>query len=216
MAPGVAWGFFVSLKKHDQPMSDTNNSVQSESTTQAPRPLLGVVGKLSATVFAALALLAIPGAYIAYEKWVAGSDPFAKSTVVTFDTVRYLNSRRAAALDLMGGDLSKAEESISTLAQVDRGVVPAIEKAAQGRLVIVKQALVVEGSAPDITDDVLVALGLPTDAPTIRSNATKDPVTEFSQSPLYKFAEEFVREENELARKKLQEESRGRHNEWLP
>lgn len=172
---------------------------------------------IKTTLFAATAsaLFAI-AAFIAYPKLMGGSSAHAKNAVVTFDTVRYLNSRRAAALDLMGSDLSKAEESISTLAQVDRGVVPAIEEAAKGRLVIVKQALVVEGSAPDITDDVLVALGLPTDVPTISSNVTKDPVTEFSQSPLYKFAENFVREENERARKELQEENRGRHNEWLP
>lgn len=135
---------------------------------------------------------------------------------VTFDTVRYTNARTAAAAALLGIDKERSEEAVTTLARVDSAVVPAIRKAAAGRLVIVRQALVLDGSVPDITEDVLSSLGLPLDAPTIEPKLSTGPTTRYSQSPLYKFAEDFVREENDRARRELEQERRTGFNELLP
>lgn len=144
------------------------------------------------------------------------SRPAHDELFVTFDTVRYTNARSAAAVALIGEDARKAPEAVTTLARVDKGVVPAIREAAGGRLVIVRQALVLDGSLPDITDTVLESLGLPLDTPTIAPQLSIEPATRYSQSPLYKFAEKFVREENERARRELEREQREGFNEWLP
>lgn len=142
--------------------------------------------------------------------------PKTEPAFVTFDTVRYLNARRAVAIELMGTGANPADQAVSTLARVDRGVVPSIEEVADGRFVLVRQALVLDGSLPDITDEVLESLGLPADAPSIEPKVASEPVTRYSQSPLYTFAEEYVQSENARAREQMDRQNREGFNDLLP
>lgn len=91
-----------------------------------------------------------------------------KNGFVTFDTVKYINARRQMVTQLLGKNDAKKQEAISVLAGVQKTTMPLIKKIADGRLVIVKQALVIDGQVPDITDQVLKKLGLPVNAATVQ------------------------------------------------
>lgn len=183
----------------------------TETTTVATARKKRGLSLLAPLVLGAAAIGA--GASYGVQAYLA---PSQEHGLVTFDTVRYINARRAAALEMMGADAAKAEEAVSTLARVDRGVAPAIEEIAAGRLVLVRQALVLDGTLPDITDDVLNALGLPLDVTTIDPKIATEPVSRYSQTPLYEFAEDFVEEGNRRAREEIDKERREGFNELLP
>ena len=84
-------------------------------------------------------------------------------TVVTFDPVKLMNAQRAVAAKFMGQqDAGQAVELVRTGARTEA----AIRKVAgPATLILVKQAVLVS-TYPDITDQVLTELGLPTNVPT--------------------------------------------------
>lgn len=85
---------------------------------------------------------------------------------VVFDPVKLGNAERAVAARLLGSN-SDSEAGL-LLAKVGKQTEPVIRDVAHGAVVLVKQAVVLS-DYPDITDEVLVRLGLPTDVPTIAS-----------------------------------------------
>ena len=93
---------------------------------------------------------------------------------------------------------------------------PAIEEVADGAVVIVRQAAVLDGSLPDITDTVLSDLGLPTDAPTIETSLDRHGDTSYSSSDLYEEARELVRRANQEAREQAASRSEADIEELLP
>jgi hypothetical protein len=91
----------------------------------------------------------------------------ASVAVVTFDVVKYTNATRAVASSFLKNDAQGASADSGTLllnlSERTRETIAYI--AGPGTLVMVKQG-VVQGQAADITDEVLKALGLPTNVPT--------------------------------------------------
>ena len=84
---------------------------------------------------------------------------------VVFDVVKLANSQRAVASSMMKND-EKAAETAVMLLDISKRTKESIRKiAGAGVLVLVKQG-VVSTDLPDITDDVLKDLGLPTKVPT--------------------------------------------------
>lgn len=88
--------------------------------------------------------------------------------VVVFDVIKYTNAQRAVASKLLGnGAEADRLETGALLLELSKRTRRTIEKiAGPDRVVLVKQA-VLQGSAPDITDAVLLELGLPTDVATV-------------------------------------------------
>lgn len=136
--------------------------------------------------------------------------------LVTFDTAKYVNARRAAASDLLGNEGESRDAAISTLSRIDRGVRPQIESVADGAVVLVRQAAVLDGALPDITDQVLNGLGLSTDAPTIETSLDRRGDTSYSSSDLYEEARELVRRANKDAREKAASDSEADIEKLLP
>lgn len=95
-----------------------------------------------------------------------GSGP---RNIAILDAVRLVNAERAAIPQLAakaGGDPSLE------IIQIGKSVAPTIEKiAGKGTLVVLKQAVVYDAGVPDITDQVLDALGLPKNAPTVNMSS---------------------------------------------
>lgn len=86
---------------------------------------------------------------------------------VTVDAVKITNAERAVASSLFNQGLNGGnQDAIVSLNEFGKKVTAEINKVADGRTVIVKQA-VVSGNVPDITDDVLKGLNLPMNAPSI-------------------------------------------------
>lgn len=86
------------------------------------------------------------------------------STVVVFDSQRYLNARRTAIRELMIELGEKGEEATNPAAKVgrlDKMASKVIEEKAGGKLVIARRALALPEQAKDITDEVILALDLP-------------------------------------------------------
>lgn len=89
------------------------------------------------------------------------------ASFVTVDAVKITNAERAVASSLFNQGLNGGnQDAIVSLNDFGKKVTAEIEKIADGRTVIVKQA-VVSGNVPDITDDVLKGLNLPMNAPSI-------------------------------------------------
>ena len=84
------------------------------------------------------------------------------ANVVTFDIIRYTNAQRAFASQFL---TKKQVDDASLLMDLSKKTRASIAKYAGANTVIIKQA-VVQGDIPDITDDVLKDLGLPTNVPT--------------------------------------------------
>lgn len=189
-------------------MSDTEPNSQKPREQSPLARVLPVVG--GALGIAAFALTVIP----VQLPW-ASSDADTPQ-IVTFDTAKYVNARRAAASSLLGEDGETRDAAISTLSRIDSGVRPAIEEVADGAVVIVRQAAVLDGSLPDITDTVLSDLGLPTDAPTIETSLDRHGDTSYSSSDLYEEARELVRRANQEAREQAASRSEADIEELLP
>lgn len=87
--------------------------------------------------------------------------------IVTFDPVKLGNAQRAVASRLLSGGEDSSEAGM-LLAKVGKAAEAIILEEAAGATVLVKQAVVLS-AYPEITDKVLVRLGLPTDVPTTHS-----------------------------------------------
>jgi len=87
------------------------------------------------------------------------------SAIVTLDPTKLANAQRAIAAGLIND--GQAGDVTVTLMRLGRETEATIEKVAgAGVTVVVKQAIVA-GNVRDITDDVLIELGLPTKVPTV-------------------------------------------------
>jgi|SRR5690554_318667 len=144
-----------------------------------------VVG--SVAILTLLAMVAPP------SKNGKGGQHLKNSDYVTFDTVKYVNSRREMTARLLGENEAQKQEAISVLTSVEKSTRPAIEKHAKGKIVIVKQALVLNEQVPDITDAVLLELGLPTTSLTINPQDPAKILTPYSTS------DEYARQKEEQA-----------------
>lgn len=92
----------------------------------------------------------------------------AASHIVTFDPVKLGNAERMVASQMLGSvaDQGKNDPAL-ILMQASKHTQAVIrEVAGPDTIVLVKQA-VVQGQVPDITDQVLTRLGLPTKVPTV-------------------------------------------------
>lgn len=92
----------------------------------------------------------------------AGAQP----EFVTFDVTKLTNAQRQVAAGLLNDD----PDAISTVRRAGRQAMSVIEDFAGGRTVVVRQAFVAS-QIPDITEQVLEELGLPTDVPSISATA---------------------------------------------
>lgn len=144
----------------------------------------------SIVILALLAMVTPP------NKNGVGGPHLKNSDYVTFDTVKYVNSRREMTARLLGENEAQKQEAISVLATVEKSTRPAIEKHARGKIVIVKQALVLNEQIPDITDDVLLELGLPITSLTINPQSPTKILTPYSTS------DEYIRQKEEQANAK--------------
>lgn len=118
------------------------------------RALGGSILELIPTVLAIAIIAAIT--HIALDRYFpAISQP---QRMVVLDVVKLANAERALASKLW----QKNAVDLTSISQRTRAV---IAQEADGRLVIIKQATV-NSHLPDITDQVLRDLGLPTDVPT--------------------------------------------------
>lgn len=140
---------------------------------------------------------------------------------VTFDTAKYIASRREMTSRLLGNNAEIQQQAVSVLARVEKSTMEILKKHAGNRVVIVKQALVVEGQVPDITDDVLEELGLPTSVVSVQPQIPNRILSNFALSDDYihgselnqQVAEEVKRQNAEKLRafenrKKEQQEKR--------
>lgn len=140
---------------------------------------------------------------------------------VTFDTAKYIASRTEMTSRLLGNNPTVKQEAVSILARVEKSTMEILKKHAGNRVVIVKQALVVEGQVPDITDDVLEELGLPTSVVSVQPQIPNRILSNFALSDDYihgselnqQVAEEVKRQNAEKLRafenrKKEQQEKR--------
>lgn len=101
--------------------------------------------------------------------------------IVTFDVTRMANAQRAIAAGLLDGNT----DVVVRLSRIGKETEAAIREAAgPNALILVKQAVVFGENIPDITDEVLRRLELPTNVPTIdpAKYLTQDAPTELSVS----------------------------------
>lgn len=116
---------------------------------------------LVGTAFVAAALV------LAVLKFSGGmGGPRGPVNAVVFDVVKLANAQRAVASSFIKSDGEKSADSAALLMDVSKRTRESILKVAgASTLVLVKQG-VVSPELPDITDDVLKDLGLPTQVPT--------------------------------------------------
>jgi hypothetical protein len=86
--------------------------------------------------------------------------------VVVFDVVKYVNAQRAVASGLLGNDANVNLDTSTFLLALSKRAKGSILKIAGSETVVLVRQAVIQGDAPDITDAVLIDLGLPTDVPT--------------------------------------------------
>lgn len=114
----------------------------------------------------AVACLLSTALAIAVPRWVPTLAPASSVAVVSFDIVKFTNSQRAVASAFLRPESNDAAKTNELLLNLPARTREAIEEVAgAGTLVILKQA-VVQGQTTDITDEVLVKLGLPLQVPT--------------------------------------------------
>lgn len=140
---------------------------------------------------------------------------------VTFDTAKYIASRTEMTSRLLGNNATVKQEAVSVLARVEKSTMEVLKKYANNRVVIVKQAMVLDGQVPDITDAVLNELGLPVSVASVQPQAPDRVLSNFALSDDYihgseihkRVAEEVARQNDEKFRafedhKKEQQEKR--------
>jgi hypothetical protein len=143
----------------DSEESTSSNTEYESSPLMELLPYLLLTGLASITV-ALLIVKFMPASSTAH---IGGYE------VVTFDIIKYANAQRAVASKFLGKE--GAQEAAPILMEVSKKTRETIESVAgPGTIIVVRQA-VVYGAYRDITDDVLIQLGLPTDVP------TQDPTT---------------------------------------
>lgn len=81
----------------------------------------------SVVILALLAMVTPP------NKNGKGGPHLKNSNYVTFDTVKYVNSRREMTARLLGENEAQKQEAISVLTSVEKSTRPAIEKHAKGQ-----------------------------------------------------------------------------------
>lgn len=101
-------------------MSDTEPNSQKPREQSPLARVLPVVG--GALGIAAFALTVIP----VQLPW-ASSDADTPQ-IVTFDTAKYVNARRAAASSLLGEDGEARDAAISTLSRIDSACAPRLKR----------------------------------------------------------------------------------------
>lgn len=140
---------------------------------------------------------------------------------VTFDTAKYITARTEMTSRLLGNNATVKQEAVSVLARVEKSTMDVLKKHANNRVVIVKQAMVLDGQVPDITDAVLNELGLPTSVASVQPQAPDRILSNFALSDDYihgseihkQVADEVARQNDEKLRafedhKKEQQEKR--------
>lgn len=159
-------------------------------------------------------------AYAAYAAYTHGPRLLASAStsglslrgdVVMIDPVRIVNAQRAVASLALAGD----SDILADTSVIGRQLERTIQTIAEGRLVIVRQAIVTNHElVPDITDQVLAFLELPTEVPTV------DPVQSrlnFSGTNFRNSSIEDVLEDNMQQRKReWSKQSREAENDLLP
>lgn len=111
----------------------------------------------------ALALVLSVTASVAVTRYIT---PSALPGVVVLDVVKLNNSFRRTAEPLLRGG---RDEDAADLTIGGRRALEVISAVAEGRTVIVKQAIVGTSGLPDITSEVIAALGLEEGAPVLIS-----------------------------------------------
>lgn len=104
---------------------------------------------------------------------------------VTFDTAKYIASRTEMTSRLLGNNATVKQEAVSVLASVEKSTMDVLKKHANNRVVIVKQAMVLDGQVPDITDAVLNELGLPTSVGSVQPQIPNRILSNFALSDDY-------------------------------
>lgn len=126
---------------------------------------------------------------------------------VAFDTARYMNARQASMLEMMneGGEQEEYDNSpVLIIKRIDKLARPTIEKIANGRTVVVKQAFALDGQVEDITDQVLEALDLPKVTATIHVPQIGETVSNDATRSTLDYAREVYRLKEEQAHKRAE------------
>jgi len=131
------------------------------------------------------------------------------SQFVVFDTARYMNARQASMLKLMQEEGDEYDNNPALIIKrVDKIARPTIEKIADGRLVIVKQALALDGQVEDITDRVLEELDLPKVEATIYVPEVGSTVSSYVNKDTIELAKEVYKLREERAKERAEDFAR--------
>lgn len=131
------------------------------------------------------------------------------SQFVVFDTARYMNARQASMLKLMQEEGDEYDNNPALIIKrVDKIARPTIEKIADGRLVIVKQALALDGQVEDITDRVLEELELPKVEATIYVPEVGSTVSSYVNKDTIELAKEVYKLREERAKERAEDFAR--------
>lgn len=115
-------------------------------------------------------------------KMLSKAELLNSNSVVVFDVLKYVNSQRAIASNLLNP--SKQDDTALFMRDISARTQAAIsEVAGPGTIVLVKQSVVSLQHTRDITDDVLKKLNMPTDVPTVELSISEDISTSLSLSP---------------------------------
>lgn len=148
----------------------------------------------------------------------------ATNNFVSFDTSKYLNARRSHTSKLLDMSLSTEElENVkSVIFRADKIAREVIEEYANGRVVLVTQSLALNNQIEDITNDVLINLGLSIDAPSYQTKVDEIDYlgTSFDQGESYKSFINAYREREkksmEVLRKNDEHNKANDLQQWLP
>lgn len=188
---------------------------QSEDQDEATSALAGVAPKeigigLVVTLLVVLGLLwCIAMIAIGPNENQKASYAKHSSQFVVFDTARYMNARQASMLKLMQEEGDEYDNNPALIIKrVDKIARPTIEKIADGRLVIVKQALALDGQVEDITDRVLEELDLPKVEATIYVPEVGSTVSSYVNKDTIELAKEVYKLREERAKERAEDFAR--------
>src|SRR5699024_8966560 len=105
------------------------------------------------------------------------------------------NARQASMLEMINSEEGSEYDSspVLIIKRIDKLARPTIEKIANGRTVVVKQALALEGQVEDITDEVLEALELPKVTATIHVPQVGETISNDATRSTLEYAKEIHR-----------------------
>ncbi len=98
--------------------------------------------------------------------WLGTQGSVGGNRIVVFDPVKYGNAQRAVAASLIGNSGPDADDQAMLFKQASTRLRGTIQAIAGNAVVVVKQSII-SGDVVDITDAVLVELGLPTNVPSV-------------------------------------------------